>query len=323
MTVGWYVHHHGAGHVQRFGAVAPHLRDVVALSSARLPGVELPLDTTDRPRDPTAGGALHWAPLGHAGLRERMARISAWIAANEPCAFVVDVSVEVAALARLHGVPTVVVAQRGRRDDPPHRLAYTSATTVAAPWTAATHLAGDGLPDARVQFTGAISRFDGRAPGAPERGVVLLVAGAGGHALDAADVVAAARATPDWEWHVAGALRVGAPVVDHGADADVWPLLQRAEVVVGTAGGNVVAEVAAARRPFVCVPQDRPFAEQQRQADALDRAGLADVHRAWPEAAAWPGVLAAARERDPARWEVLHDGRGAQRLAALVAEVAR
>ena len=29
---------------------------------------------------PTAGGALHWAPRGHAGLRERMAQIAAWVA---------------------------------------------------------------------------------------------------------------------------------------------------------------------------------------------------------------------------------------------------
>lgn len=338
MTVGWYVHHHGAGHASRFAAVAPHLEGVVALSSlpAELVGVatadgadalhgtvRLPLDTTDAPRDPTAHGALHWVPLGHDGLRERMAAISAWIAAARPDAFVVDVSVEVAALARLHGIPTVLVAQRGRRLDPPHRFAATSATAIAAPWTAATHLPGDGLPDDRITFTGALSRFDGRAPApSPARPAVLVLVGSGGHALDPARVAAAARATPEWEWHAAGALRVGDPVRDHGADADVWDLLQRATVVVGTAGGNVVAEVAAARRPFVCLPQDRPFAEQHRQGEALRRAGLADVHARWPAAEAWPAVLAAARTRDPQRWAALHDGHGAQRLAALVDAVA-
>jgi UDP-N-acetylglucosamine:LPS N-acetylglucosamine transferase len=324
VTIGWYVHHHGAGHAQRFAAVAPHLDNVVALTSAPVPrAVALDLDTTDDPREPTAGGALHWAPLGHPGLRSRMGAISRWIVEHEPAAFVVDVSVEVAALARLHGVPTVVVAQRGQRHDSPHRFAYASASAVAAPWTSATHLPGDGPPRDRVRFTGAISRFDARVAASPSGNTVLVLVGSGGHALTAADVEAAAAATRDWDWHVAGALRVDAELVtDHGPDADVWALLERAAVVVGTAGGNVVAEVAAARRPYVCLPQQRPFDEQHRHADALARADLADVHRAWPDPHAWDEILAAARERDPARWEVLHDGGGAQRMAALVQEVA-
>src|SRR3712207_8569721 len=56
-----------------------------------------------------------------------------------PDVLVVDVSVEVALLARLLGVPVVLVAQRGRRDDDPHRRAYAAAAAVAAPWRSEEH----------------------------------------------------------------------------------------------------------------------------------------------------------------------------------------
>lgn len=337
MTVGWYVHHHGAGHLARLGATLPHLgEEVVALSShpgaAELPCAHLPLahdiHQGDQPRlvheDPTAGGTLHWAPLGQPGLRERMAAISGWIATVRPAVIVVDVSVEVALLARLHGVPVVLVAQRGRRTDAPHTLTYAQAAAIAAPWTAATRL-DEPLPEERTRFVGAISRFDA-APAPPPvapGGDVLLLIGAGGHEVSAAAVAAAAAAAPTRTWHVAGALEVSGPnVVAHGPRADVAGLLAGCSVVVGSAGGNVVAEVAAARRPYVCLPQQRPFAEQHGQAEALRGLGVAEVCEAWPAPGAWPGLLTSAEARDTGRWALLHDGRGARRLAALVREVA-
>lgn len=327
MTVGWYVHHHGAGHRQRFLAAAGHLgAGVTALSSLPRPaGYEgpwrrLPLDLPDAGLgDPTAGGTLHWAPPGCDGLRERMASIAAWIAEERPAVLVVDVSVEVALLGRLLGVPVVLVAQRGVRTDPAHQRAYAAAARIVAPWTAASHLATDGVPMGRLTFCGAISRFDGRTAVAPSSDDVLLLVGSGGHALTAGQVGAAADATGR-TWHVAGALR--APdhprVVDHGDEADVWALLERCSVVVGTAGGNVVGEVAAARRPFVCLPQERPFREQERQAEALSRLGVAEVARRLPSAEA----LARAQRRDVSRWAALHDGAGAERLARAVTEAA-
>ncbi|WP_022929036.1 hypothetical protein [Patulibacter americanus] len=334
MSVGWYVHHHGAGHLHRFLAVRRLLPGVVGLSSLPRPEgvpedawVALPGDVpASEPDDPTAGGTLHWAPRGVDGLRRRTAAIAGWAAAADPRVLVVDVSVEVALLGRLLSLPVVVVAQRGHRTDGPHLRAYAAASAVLAPWTAAVHAAGDGPPEDRLVLTGAVSRFDDDAAvpaGAAAPGDVLLLVGGGGHALRAPDVAAAAAATGR-TWHVAGALRVpDAPGVrDHGPRADVAGLLRACGIVVATAGGNAVAEVAAARRPLVLLPQERPFDEQRRQAALLAAAGLVDAHEAWPAADAWPAILATAARRDPARWNVLHDGRGAERFAAAVRAVA-
>lgn len=304
MTVGWYVHHHGRGHLHRFLAVRPQLPGVVGISSLPRPDgvpedawVELPLDLPEG-EDPTANGTLHWVPLGVDGLRERMAAISAWLASARPRLLVIDVSVEVSLLARLHGVPTAIVLQRGRRDDAPHRLAFAQTRALLAPWTAESHLPEDGPDHPRLVHVGAISRFDGRKPASAAAGPPVLVAGAGG--LDAP---------------------LGAPAGWERADGerDPWPLIQRASVVVGTGGGNVVAEVAAARRPFVCLPQSRPFDEQARGAEALRRLDLAEVLDAPP--ADWAPVLERARARDPRSWSRWHDGRGAQRLAQAVRDL--
>ncbi|MEU6941956.1 glycosyl transferase, partial [Streptomyces rubiginosohelvolus] len=142
--IGYYVHHQGNGHLHRARSIAAHCPlPVTGLSSLPPPDdwpgpwVRLPRDDDgDRTAfgDVTAGGRLHWAPVLHAGLRGRMARIAEWIAATTPALLVSDVSVEVALLARLLGTPTAVVAMRGERTDPPHRTAYDLAELLLAPW---------------------------------------------------------------------------------------------------------------------------------------------------------------------------------------------
>ena len=148
--IGWYVHHHGRGHANRAEAVRPHLSEpVTVLSSLSVPTasrfadwIELDrddedpggVDQTGLGVDPTARGRLHWAPLGSKGLARRMATVADWIVTAQPRVMVVDVSAEVAVLARLCGVPLIVMAQPGDRGDPAHTLAYDLAERIIAPW---------------------------------------------------------------------------------------------------------------------------------------------------------------------------------------------
>jgi len=302
---GWYVHHHGRGHLTRFLAIRRHLAGpVTVLSSLEAPAhlpdgttwLRLPRDDDAMPdgtalhdADPQAGGALHWAPLRHPGHHERMAVIAAACASGRFERFVVDVSVEVAVLVRLLGVPTVVVAQPGERDDEPHRLAYRAATRIVVPW--AEGLQTTPVLEAnreRARWVGAISRFDERMPAAGERlGPVLVLGAADGPAP-----------TP-------GAVHLdGAEWVD-----DPWALLSGSEVVVTAAGQNALADLAAAGARAVVVPQQRPFGEQRASAEVLARERLAVVLDAWPSAAEWPAHLERARALQPdwSRWAV-HGG---------------
>jgi hypothetical protein len=319
--IGYYVHHQGLGHRTQALAIALHLRGgVTGLSSLERPHgwpgewVVLPRDDDPPPprEDLDAGGALHWAPAGHAGLRARMARIAAWVQRARPRLVVVDVSVEVALFVRLMGVPVVVVALPGRRDDEPHRAAFRVARSVLAAWPAWASPLRTFEPVETLHPVGALSRFDGRArcpaPDDPRRRRVLLLTGAGGHDLDDDAIRAAARATPDWDWQTPGL--AGQPWLD-----DPWPQLSGADVVITHAGLGAIGEVAAARVPAIVIPQDRPYGEQHHTAGLLADARLASVRDRWPASDAWPGLLDATARQDGRRWARWSDGAGAQHAA--------
>ncbi|ANH38064.1 undecaprenyldiphospho-muramoylpentapeptide beta-N- acetylglucosaminyltransferase [Nocardioides dokdonensis FR1436] len=340
VRVGYYVHHHGSGHLHRAGALARELagRDVVptGLSSlarpAQWPGewVALPRDDAPEPglddpatRGPDARGRLHWAPRGHTGLRARHARIAAWLDAARPDVVVVDVSVEVALLVRLHGVPVVGVVLPGVRDDAAHRLGHDVADALVGLWPAdATGILLDVDPavERRVRAVGGLSRFPveagdpvDRRPGPPR---VLVLGGSGGDAWSEGDLERAVAAAPTWDWQVLGGTR-GAWVADPRA------AVRAADVVLTHAGQNALAEVAALRRPAVVVPAPRPHDEQARTGAAL-------VAGPWPAVVldalrgpGWPGALERARTLDGAAWAGWCDGRAAARFADIVLATAR
>ena len=322
--IGWYVHDHGAGHLQRLSCIVAHLRTpVTALSTLVRPDgftggwVELPSDRpTGRDVDPTAGGTLHWAPRHHPGLRARMAAVAAWVAAAQPALVVVDVSVEVTVLLRTMGVPVVVTAMRGDRTDRAHSTAYDAAQALLAPWPAALAEPWPAHWLDKTWHVGALSRLDGRTPTrAPGDRRVAVLWGRGGGTVGAQELAAAAAGSPGWSWAAAGL--PGAGWLD-----DPWPWLQAADVVVTHAGQNALAEVAAARRPAVVVPQPRPHGEQLANAAALARGGLALVRSSWPTGEQWADLLEEAAARDPHAWQRWSDGRGAQRAAGLLDDAA-
>jgi UDP-N-acetylglucosamine:LPS N-acetylglucosamine transferase len=104
---------------------------------------------------------------------------------------------------------------------------------------------------------------------------------------------------------------------------DPWPILAGADVVVTHAGQNALAEVAAARRPAVVVPAQRPFGEQTASADALARAGIAVVERTWPAPERWPQVLDRARALGGNGWRRWSTGSAAEAAARVIEDVAR
>lgn len=322
VRIGWYVHHHGGGHLARLLTIAPHVDAEIHCFSSLPEPAGLPahctwtvLDRDDdalpdgndpQVADPTAGGLLHWSPIGHVGHGSRLGRITATALEQRFDAFVVDVSAEVALLVRLLGIRTVVMTQPGVRDDAPHLLAFRAATTIIAPWPRAllapAHLAD--LDDKTV-YTGGISRFEGRdvADTGPARHgsqrTVVLLGGRGGTGVTDDDVAAAAAAT-GFRWLNLG----GTPKASWSADP--WSELSTADVAVAWAGQNSIADLAAAGATAIVIPQDRPFDEQRDTARALDRAGLAVTADAWPTASEWPGLIERAERlrHDWSLWQV-------------------
>ena len=324
--IGWYVHHVGLGHATRASAVGRHLAvPVTGLGSGPPPTgwtgewLDLPRDDRDpvpaADSDVTAHGTLHWVPRHHRGLAARHARLATWLQAERPDLVVVDVSVEVALVTRLFGVPVVVVALPGRRADRAHELAYDVADALLAPWPAGTHeMTWPERWRAKTWTVGAIGRFDGqeRADREDREPRVLVLWGAGGRSTTAGEVDAAVAATPGWRWQMR----------EPGSPGDLWADLARADVVVTHGGQNAVAEVAAARRPAVVVAQPRPFGEQAATAAAVDALGIAVGVEGWPPAARWPELLRRAVDRGGAGWSRWSTGHGAATAAAHVVRAA-
>ena len=326
--IGYYIHHVGRGHADRACAVAAQLRrlgaDVTGLSSLTRPstwaGEWLQLDCDDHPQpfDRTASGALHWVPLGHEGLRSRMAAIAGWIARSAPTAFVSDLSVEVTTLARLHGVPVITTVLPGRRDDRAHQLGFRLAEAIVAPWP---DLAPDmcvGLEPyrAKVVHIGGLSRFDGLTAGKlklPSRTPhhALFLTGAGATAAD--DVQSPpVLDTRRWDWSYRGP--------QHWTD-DLWPDLCAANVIVTHGGIGAISDIAVADKPAVVLPQARPHAEQKHTAAALKAANLALVLDSVPTR--WEPVLEQALGLHTNGWQTWSTGDAARRFARLVTEIAR
>lgn len=341
--IGYYVHHQGAGHWQRACRIVRELdrpctligtfQDIV---TAGAPGavLDLPDDRLVEGFDGCDGEAgrpeaLHYAPLGHAGIRARMAAVAAWVERADPVLMIVDVSVEVALFARLLSVPTLVVRLAGSRIDPPHLEAFRSAERLIAPFPEVLDIAET---PAWVRSKTIHAGFLGAAPSlgaqAQEDGRIVVVLGRGGVGGRFVDLASAARAVPGRDWHVLG------PVPDaegaalppnlhlHGWVEDVASRLAPASLVIGAGGDGVVAAVAAAGKRFICLPEPRPYGEQTTKATALARLGAAVVQEGWPDVGNWPDLVARASALDPAVIGGLADPEAARGLAARIESIA-
>lgn len=235
-------------------------------------------------------------------------------------------------LGRLCSVPTVTVGMRGSREDGPHTLGLDVATAILAPWPPETQ---NPELERRLDKTiavGAFSRFDERicGVGAPttDGHVLLLTLGFGGHEISSANVAEAIAATPSWQWHIVGSdtdpwgTPWPAAAAAHGRLTDPWPSLVNADVVIGPCGDGTLGEIAAARKPFIALPQARPHDEQMVQARVLQNHDLAEVAWSWSAADEWPRLVDRALKRTGHRWRWFNDGQGATRAARALLDLA-
>lgn len=325
--IGYYIHHHGRGHLSQALAIAESLNQrVTALSSLprhqdwRGDWVQLPLDDQPKPRGFRAGGQLHWAPLGCAGLRTRSAVISRWIDEARPAAFVVDVSVEVSLLARLHGVPVIAVALPGERDDPAHVAGLRAADLILGAWPPHATESLIRLPPElkeKIHAVGAISRFPPELASSrtKQKLRVLVLGSGGGDGISPRLVQECALDTPTWSWRLAGGAAAFIP--------DVWQALRSSDVVVTHAGMSSLADLSSARVPAVVVPQDRAFKEQVTTARVLHQGNWPAVTLVHPGRQDLVSSVRDISGSDGNHWSDWNDGGGAQRAAALISSIAQ
>ncbi len=331
--IAFFVHHQGRGHAHRTMAVAaefardrpvsvltagPHLfdgfaRDIEIVALPDMIGAAVP--TPRLYAEPTPP-VMHCVPLGLAEMRRTMRTILDHLDAREVGLFVVDVSAEIALLARIASVPAVQIRMHGDRGDIGHVGAYEACVGMLAPFDE--RLEQDDYP-ARLRqktfYSGGLctsvdsvpERAEARARLGldPNREIVVAVTGGGGSGTPYAPLTVAARAAPDALWLTLG------PTHREGHETDfsnlrelgwvpsVTDYLAAADIVVASAGDNTVHEVARVGGRLIVMPEWRYFGEQTRKAEALVRLGAAVQAPQWPgDLQGWRDLLARARGLD-------------------------
>ncbi|MBE7176942.1 MAG: hypothetical protein INR69_11075 [Mucilaginibacter polytrichastri] len=305
-NLGFYIHHQGTGHLIRALTIAEALKHdfkITFLGSAldsehHIPDfierIHLAYDYDEMVNDDAVyPSVFHYAPLGVAGIRNRSRQIVDWFNAAYPCILIVDVSVEITLLARLCGIPTIVMRLHGKRDDAAHLAAYSSASLLIAPF-------GEELEDpetpaavrSKTFYSGGFSRYS--YSGIPCQGSlneVCILPGGGGSSLTHKIVSKIACELPEKQFYVlAQSPEYSMPenLTYTGWQNDPRPWLERAAYLIGSAGDNGTMEAASLKRRFICIIENRPFNEQEYKSRNLERLRAAvavqDVSRCnWKE----------------------------------------
>ena len=351
---GYFVHHQGRGHAERCAALANALSRPVTIFCARADifprlraGVEIRVipslfEEQGTPPEGLAGvrtpATLHCAPLGWPGIRQAIAAMTRWFDEAEPELMIADVSAEIAQLCRIASVPCVKVLQHGDRSDPGHMAAYEGCVELLAPfherlaperWTGwmreKTHFApGLGVEAARASRAQARRRLGLD----PDREVTVVISGGGGRGLPLAPLTMGARAQPDAQWIVIGAMEAEWHATAVGnLRADGWvddpeTYIAAADTVVASPGNTLCHQILATGTPWVVVPEWRYFDEQRDKAECLAREGLAHLERDHPGTPhGWREAIAAAHAL-PGRPAGLVDPQAAPRAARWLDDLA-
>ncbi len=282
-------------------------RDDVTLVA--LPDFHCQPPATPQLLDQPNSTALDCAPLGVKELRIGMGILAQWFREADPALLVVDVSAEVALLARICSVPAVTIRMHGNRNDQAHEAAYSASVAMLAPFDE--RLEQTEFPAAFRSKTEYIGGLVGQRPpprdreaarerlGLPtDRMIVVVLSGGGGLGANIGSLTMAARAYPDALWLVIGRVTRRGHETDFrnlrlvGWVDSTWDYIGAADVVVAPGGDNTVHEIAQVGRPFICIPEWCYYAEQACKAQALTRVGAAIYSPTWPaDFAAWRSLV--------------------------------
>lgn len=291
--IGYYAHSQGAGHCNYanvfskvFGKFLTVFTDrdhafdagvdVVRLANENPDGSEFDRNKFPEPR------ALHYAPVNMQKITARNHSLLDVILKKGIKLLIVDVSVEIAMLARISSVPYAYVRLHGDRNDFAHLNAYEGASFLLAyypeemedrdtpPWV-----------KKKTVYLGFLSRymFGNKGSGKPieysslKKPILLHITGFGGtlplHFTGLSryfDICSIGPGRIPYE---------RSNVLQIGVVECTRAFIENADVVVAACGSNTVAEIFSLDTSFIAVPEERHYREQKLCAKNLHRLGWA------------------------------------------------
>ena len=281
--------------------------------------------------------SFHYAPYYSDSYRQRAVMLSNWVARTNPTAVIVDVSAEITQYLRFLGVPVIAVRQHGDRTDRPHLAGYDAAYKLFAPYPKILDC-GDtpSWIESKTIYSPGFSRYSQRVLSKStareqlsisSQQVVLVLNGKGGGKYSLAQIAKAAAATPDWLWIVVGEVQQDCNIMPRntlvkGWCEDTYVYLKAADIAIASGGHNTVMEIGTAKIPFICIPEFRPFDEQDIKARRLQDLGLCIVQKSFPDSNAVKNIFHRLKELDTNKWDEIMAADGAvQSAKAIESEV--
>lgn len=338
--IGFYVHHHGTGHLTRTLEVVRHMKVPVKIlcSSDRpkeLPKnvtyIQLPMDIDEQSLKGETPDFLHFSANRSKAINERMRTIADLC--QDIRLLVVDVSVEVTLLARLLSIPTIVTYMQGDRNDTAHHLAYKSAEALIAyyPSTLSNPDTPGWIID-KTMYAGCFSKSLGRKPidtseakvSINNEGKIVLVATSlGGSGVSMRSVNKLAKHAPDWQWIIVGLtnddMTPAGNVCVAGVQQDIWSYLCAADVVIGSGGYNMIMEIGSANKPALLIPEERPFKEQYYNVLTLAKAGIVTMYDSFDDIPSDSiGEILASIQSKTTKWSSILDPLASKKSAEFI-----
>ncbi|ARN76896.1 hypothetical protein BST97_02140 [Nonlabens spongiae] len=282
--IGYYAHSQGYGHCSYAQLLARELNEkliiftdsdfpfddsctVVHLENEDLNGNELYLENCMIPN------YLHHNPVGLKKIQRRSRDILNAVIHNDISLMLIDVSVEVATLCRVSSIPYAYRRMPGNRNDTPHLEAYRGAVFLYAFYPKSCE--HPDVPEwikEKTIYLGFIAALDVKSN--LERPIeadlileksILVIQGKGGNNFDRTKITELIQSFPDHYIKTAGSFNDVPTAVNYehlGFVDDLSRYIAQSEIIFSACGSSTVSLLLQNKRKFICMPQVRPFEEQ-------------------------------------------------------------
>ncbi len=285
----YYSHSQGCGHSRFAALMSEYFKGKFKVFTScpyyfepGVPIVKLPTEDPDGTGIPAgkmpAPEYLHYSPVNQESIKNRSLKLLTGLINSHVQLLIVDVSVEVAALARVSSIPYAYVRLPGNRNDPAHIQAFQGAVFLLAYYPE--EFEPEDTPKwvrEKTIYLGFQSRFQFETTVKPSQlSNILLAIGKGGSeniqkTLDKIQQrfsTAEITAIGDFEKNIPERF----PKIHFPGFVDnVQAYIEKADLVVASCGLNSIGEILASGKPFICIPEKRPFQEQHISFQNLKR----------------------------------------------------
>jgi hypothetical protein len=302
--IGYYAHNHGSGHCNYANLLSRTFKDSMVVFTSK--NYEFYKDTNvvflpDEDYDGTELNPeqfpepcyLHYAPLHLKKIQIRNYALLKETIAEGVKLLIVDVSVEIAALARVCSIPYAYVRMFGKRDDTPHIGAYEGAAFLIAYYPE--ELEPTDTPEwikKKTLYCGFYSRYSHSSLTwqkalttlnlTPDEKIITCLLGCGENDASLSSIADLAAEFPDHKIFVLGenSSSTHYPNVQYkGFVKDPSLYLKVSEFAVGPCGITSIAEIADLDVNYIAIPENRPFDEQLSLAKTLEEKRLISIKK--------------------------------------------